>query len=257
MIRLLRADCLRMFRSKWFWLSLESMLTMSVGFIVMQYTAMDYTVPLSRVIFLPLSFYGVVAAALVSLFVGQDFMDGFVRNKVIAGRGRHSIYFSNLMISWMTCIILYLTTTLFTFIIGRNYFEIDVTGNLFLQYLLLGFGTCLSYGSIYCTITMLCRNGITAVVLCMGLSLFMLFACLHTNQIMVQPQYKDGLLNLAYVDGMKKVIYAFLHDFNPSGQAAQLSAMHVFRPIRWLLCDFVWMVAAGLGSIWFRYADIR
>lgn len=257
MIRLLRADCFRMFRSKWFWLSLGSMLIMSVAFIFMQYTAMDYTVPLSRVIFLPLSFYGVVIAALVSLFVGQDFIEGFVRNKIVAGRDRHSVYFSNLMMSWIACIIIYFTITLFTFVIGRNYFETDVTLVCFLQYLCLGLGMCLAYGSIYCTVTMLSRNGITAVVLCMGMSFFMLFACLHTNQIMVQPEYKEGVLNPAYVDGMKKTVYAFLHDFNPSGQAAQLSAMHIFQPIRWLLCDFIWIVAAGVGSILFRHADIR
>ena len=48
MQRLLSADTFRMFRSKWFWLCLGGMLAMSVAFVVMQYTAMDYVVPLSR-----------------------------------------------------------------------------------------------------------------------------------------------------------------------------------------------------------------
>ena len=64
MRKLLSANSFRIFHSKWFWLCLGGMLAMSVGFIIMQYTAMDYTVPLSRVIFLPMSFYGVTVAAL-------------------------------------------------------------------------------------------------------------------------------------------------------------------------------------------------
>lgn len=86
MTRLLGADTVRMYHSKCFWMCLGGMLIMAVGFLIMQGTAMDYTVPLSRVIFLPMSFYGVAAAALISMFVGEDFSDGFIRNKLIAGR---------------------------------------------------------------------------------------------------------------------------------------------------------------------------
>ncbi|MGN1167755.1 MAG: hypothetical protein ACI4S2_15160 [Lachnospiraceae bacterium] len=257
MTRLLYADCLRMLRGKWFWRGLGSMLVISVAFIIMQNTAMDYSVPLSRVIFLPLSFFGVVTAALVSLFTGQDFSDGFIRNKLIAGRCRHHVFFSNLIVSWSACILLYLLTVFFTAAIGSMYFEVDITASQYFQYLFLGIGMCLAYGSIYCTITMLCRNGTTAIVLCMGLSFFLLFLCLHTNQVMVQPEYKGGLPNPAYREGITKILYAILHDLNPSGQVAQLSAMKIFQPIRWLICDFAWILATGVGSVLFRHTDIK
>ena len=258
MARLLYADASRMFRSKWFWLCFGMMLAMAVGLSVMQYTAMDYTVPLSRVIFLPMSFYGVTAAALVSLFVGEDFSDGFIRNKLIAGRTRIRIYLSNLMISGAACVVIYLLTVLFTTATGWPFFEHDVTADWFVRYLAMGIGMCLAYGSIYCTVTMLCGSRTTATVLCMGLSFLMLFASLHTNQIMVQPAYKDGLPNPHYVDGVTKKIYAVLHDLNPTGQAAQLSTMEIFNPARWLLCDMLWMAAAvGLGGTVFRRKNIR
>lgn len=257
MIRLLNADGLRMIRSKWFWLSLGSMLALSIMFIIMQYTAMDYEVPLSRVIFLPLSFFGVVVAALISLFVGQDFSDGCIRNKLIAGRGRYKIFASNLLISQTACICIYVLTALFTFTVGSMYFEIDITIWQYVQYLLMGIGMCLAYVSIYCTITMLCGNGTTAVVLCMGLAFLLLLICLHTNQVMTQPEYKDGILNPAYVDGVTKNIYAILHDLNPSGQAAQLSTMKIFDFIRFIICDLVWILVAGIGSVLFLHRDVK
>jgi len=127
----------------------------------------------------------------------------------------------------------------------------------FLQYLILGIGMCMSYGSIYCTITMLCGNKTTAAVLCMGAAFFLLFASLHTNQIMVQPEYKNGALNSAYVDGFAKNIYALLHDLNPTGQAAQLSAMDIFHPLRFLFCDLAWILPTGAGMILFNRKNIQ
>lgn len=257
MRKLLSADTFRMFHSKWFWLCLGGMLAMSVAFIIMQYTAMDYVVPLSRVIFLPMSFYGVTVAALISLFVGEDFSDGFIRNKIIAGRSRHNIFTSNLIVSWLACILIYLIVVLFTATIGSYLFEVDITADHFCKYLILGIGMCIAYGCIYCSITMLCGNKVTAAVLCMGLAFFMLFACLHTNQIMVQPEYKNGVQNLAYVDGFAKTVYAVLHDINPSGQAAQLSAMDVFHSVRWFICDLGWALAAGVGCAFFKRKNIQ
>ncbi|MBE5875078.1 MAG: ABC transporter permease [Lachnospiraceae bacterium] len=257
MRKLFSADTFRMFHSSWFWLCLGGMLAMSVGFIVMQHTAMDYEVPLSRVIFLPMSFYGVATAALLSLFIGEDFSDGFIRNKIVAGHSRHSIFISNLIVSWLACIVIYLSVVFFTTMIGRTLFEVDFTVELFLQYLFLGIGMCIAYGCIYCSITMLCGNKVTATLLCMGLAFFMLFACLHTNQTMVQPEYKNGVPNPAYVDGVVKTVYAVLHDLNPFGQAAQLSAMEVFDPVRWFICDLGWVLAAGIGCAFFNRKNIQ
>ena len=256
MCRLLSADFFRITRSKWFGFCLAGMLVMASAFVFMQYTAMDYTVPLSRVIFLPMSLYGMAIAALISLFVGEDFSDGFVRNKIIAGHSRQSIFASNLIISSVACMVIYLVTTLFATFLGYLFFEVDVSALRFLQHLLMGIGMCIAYSCIYGTITMICGNKTTSIVLCMGLAFFLLCTCLHTNQVMVQPESKNGMPNPAYVDGFVKSVYGFFHDLNPSGQAAQLSSMYIFQPVRWILCDFLWVLVAGVGCIIFNRKDI-
>ena len=256
MRKLLSADAIRIFRSKWFWLSLVGMLVLAGAFVTMQYTAMDYVVPLSRVIFLPMSFFGMMVAALISLFVGEDFSDGFIRNKIIAGCSRTAIFASNLIVSGLACLVLYLVTTLLTAVAGCLLFEIDLSVSRFLLHLILGLCMCLGYSCIYSTITMVCGNKTTSTILCMGLSFFLLVACLHTNQVMIQPEFKNGIPNPAYVDGGAKIVYSVLHDLNPTGQAAQLSAMDVFQPVRWILCDFLWMLFAGAGCILFNRKNI-
>ena len=91
----------------------------------------------------------------------------------------------------------------------------------------------------------------------MGLAFFLLCACLHTNQVMVQPEYKNGMPNPAYVDGIVKAVYGVLHDLNPSGQAAQLSTMDIFSPVRWILCDIFWILTAGVGCALFNRKNIQ
>ena len=74
---------------------------------------------------------------------------------------------------------------------------------------------------------------------------------------MVQPEYKNGLPNPAYVDGFAKTVYAYLHDLNPTGQAAQLSSMEIFNPARWIFCDVLWMLFSGVGCAIFSRQNIQ
>ncbi|MDO5147599.1 MAG: hypothetical protein Q4D60_11420 [Eubacteriales bacterium] len=257
MRNLLRADGARLLRSRTFWLCIGGMLLMAAGFIFMQYTAMDYKVPLSRVVFLPVSFYGIVTAALISLYVGQDFQDGGIRNKVIAGNKRTHVYFSSVIMSCLACAAVFLVTTFFTAITSYGLFSHDAELTEIFQYCILGLFMSLAYGSLFSMIALLCRNKTTSIVLCMFIAFFLLFLCLHTNQILMQPEYKNGVLNPHYVTGAKRWIYELLHDGNPSGQSAQLSAMHCLNPIRFLVCDIIWMgITAACGNI-FRKCDIR
>lgn len=257
MRKMLSANLSRLFKSPALWLFLVSMLGLASAFIMLQYTAMDYAVPLSRVIFLPLSLYGMAAAAFVSVFVGTDFSDGVIRNKLLAARRRSDVVFSHILASCIGCAAVYLATTAFCAGISVFLFENDVTANAFTLYLFLGLGMSLAYGSLFCTVTLLCGSKVRAVIGCMALSMALLFLCLHTNQILVQEEFKDGVLNPHYVTGMRRALYGILHDLNPCGQAAQLSSWHCLNPVRSALCSAFWMAAgACLSCVGFRRKDL-
>lgn len=258
MSKLLRADFYRMYYNKRLWLCVSAMIMAAIFFIIMQYSAMDYVVPFSRVIFLPMTFYGIATAALISFFVGDDFSDGVIRNKIVAGRSRSSIYLSNLICACSACVLVYMLTVGVTIAIGINLFENDVTLADFLKFFMLGLFSSLAFGSIFAMISMLNCNKVTSVMICMGLSFGMLFLCLHTNQILMQQQYKNGVLNPHFVDGIKRMVYEILQDINPFGQVAQLSSMTCLSAIRWIGLDVFWMiVAVGFGNLLFVRKDIR
>ena len=147
MIRLLRADLIRLGRSFSFRLSLMAMLGLSAAFMTMQATAMDYTVPLSRVIFLPMSMYGITIAAFVSVFVGTDFSDGFIRNKLLTAEHRYNLVVAQIIVSCLACLIVYTTVTVFTAVIGRFFFENNVDLVKLLRFYGIGAGMCCAFVS--------------------------------------------------------------------------------------------------------------
>ena len=239
MIKFLRADLRRLWKSPAFWLSLGGMLLICAGLMFMQATAMEYTVPLSRVIFLPLSFYGVGTAAFVSFFVGEEFHGGFIRNKLLVAKRRGNCLLALLGASSVGCVLICAGMTLFTAGIGAFFFENNVEFFTLAGYFLLGSGMSAVLGCLYTMITLLCGSQSKGVLWCMALAFGMLFLALHTNSILVQPEFKDGILNPGYVDGFRRTIYLLLHNLNPCGQAAQLSSWEVFSPLHCVLCDFV------------------
>ncbi len=258
MIKFLRADYIRLRKSFAFRLSLIGMILLALFFMVMQATGMDYTVPLSRVIFLPMSMFGIAMAAFISVFVGTDFSDGFIRNKLLTVPHRSSLVMSHVIVSCTACIIVYMVVTTFSAGIGRFFFENNVDVKEFFQFFLLGIGMSLATGCFFSIITLVCGNKTHAIIWCMGFAFGMLFLCLHTNEILVQSEYKDGVLNPHYVGGIRRELCSILHDINPCGQAAQLSAWEVWHPIRALFFNLVVIAgSSGLGCLLFRRKDIN
>lgn len=257
MKRLLRADFARLRKSSAFRLSLIGMLALTAGFMLMQATAMDYTVPLSRVIFLPMSMYGIAMAAFVSVFVGADFSDGFIRNKLLATNHRNSPVLSQIIVSCTACSMVYMIVTAFSAGIGQFIFQNDVEGIVFIRHFFSGLGVSLVTGCLFCVVTLLCGNKTRAIIWCMGMAFGMLFLCIRTNAFLVQPEYKDGLLNPNYIAGFQRRAYSVLHDLNPYGQAAQLSSWEVWHPIRGLFFDFLLFIGLTvLGCKLFLKKDI-
>ena len=258
MRRLLRADMYRLYHNKKIWIALLAMLAAAGMMIMMQYTAMDYEVPLSRVLFLPMTFFGLVLAALTGFYAGEDFSEGTVRNKIVAGNKRSHIYCSQMLGIWAATLILYAITITVTVSVGLPLFSHDVGAKEIAFYFALGMMAVLAMGSLFYVVSMCIGNRSVAVTVCMALAFVMLFLCLHTNQILAQQPYKDGVANLHYVSGAKRICYELLHDINPMGQIAQLSEMKCLNAFRWIAVDVIWLIGTcAAGILVFGKKDIK
>ncbi len=247
MRNLLRTDLFHMFRTRVFWGSALCMLFVAIGLIFMQRTAMDYTVPFSRVIFLPLSFYGAVVAAMAAMFVSGNFTSGDVRNKLIAGHGRRGVYLSHLVVTSAACVAVFALTTAFTAAISFSLFEMDVGLREIGLCFAIGASMCLAYAALYCLISTLICDRARSVVACMALAFGMLFLSMQLHSRFSRQASAPVSVALEY-----------LYDLIPTGQAAQLSSMNCLHPARCVLLNLFWVavsIAAGCGI--FRKKDIR
>ena len=227
MRKLLKVDMYCMFSGKLLWIAAVSMIALAAAFCAMQYTALDYEVGIDRVIFLPMTFYGVISAALTGLFSGGEFSDGIIRNKIISGHSRTDIYLSQLVTLYATSALIYLLSLMTSLGIGLRLFEINVSYNEIIEFTLMGVLTCTANASIFFLVSTFTGSRSKAVTFCMLLSFFMLYAALTTNSALSAPEFKDGVRNIHYVGGGKRAVYEFLHNINPTGQAAQLSMMKI------------------------------
>lgn len=239
MIKCFRAEFCRLSKSPAFWFCLIGMFVTAAGFIVLQATAMDYTVPISRVIFLPLTLWGMASAAFVSFFLGQDFSGGFVRCKLLSIPCRRDYVLAQLAVAAVGCGSIYLMVTLFTVALSLPFFEVNVNAVDFLCFTLIGLVMSMVQGCFFASLTLLCANQSKGILVTMTVSFLMLLLALHTNSILVQSPYKNGAANPHYVDGAVRQVYLLLHNLNPTGQAAQLSVWKVPQPIYTGFCSFL------------------
>lgn len=100
MIKLLRADLARMFKTLSFWLCGACSTAFIVWYFLLEYSSHpSWARQLGAFAFgtmpeVSLLFFASVFAA---LFVGTDYLEGTIRNKISIGHSRASIYFSNLI----------------------------------------------------------------------------------------------------------------------------------------------------------------
>lgn len=198
------------------------------------------------------------AAAMVSVFTGRDFADGFIRNKLIFSKSRSQVVLSQIVTSCIACGLVYSVTVLYTFGTARFFFENNVEPDLFAGYFALGLSMSAAIACLFCVITLLCGDQTRAVVWCMGISFGMLFLSLHTNQILVQTRYKNGALNPHYVEGAKRVLYGILHDLNPVRAGRPAFLLGGFGAHKGGLCNGLWILGtAAAGIVLFQRKDIK
>ena len=63
-------------------------------------------------------FMGLVAAILTSMFIGSEYSDGTIRNKLVVGHSRMRIYLANLIVCSVACVLISLSYITGVFVVG-------------------------------------------------------------------------------------------------------------------------------------------
>ena len=283
MNKLLSAGFFRLKKNLLFWLSMVFMAIAGISFPLAAYAdsqkyGLVYT--LEGNFFTSAVFAVILSSVFCSLFIGADYSSGTIRNKVIAGHNRVSLYLANLVICIAACLLMtaaYSAAYLATGLPLLGTFTISAKTVMTFVAILL----CLiiAASALFTVISMLIRSKASSAVTCILLAFILLFAGTYLNARLneeeMYPVYDYGeeygyyssengppdatmIKNPNYLEGTERQVYQFLYDFLPGGQMIQCASGDALHPKRMPAYSLIIAVAStGIGLFFFRRKDMK
>lgn len=263
MSNLLYANFFRLWKNKLFLIGLGFMFFAGSFLCFQQYRQLigyGTAVKLESTFFVYTIMIGIVCAIFCSLFLGVEYMDGTMRNKMIAGHKRMTIYLSNLIIVVVASLFLCASYMLSNIIVG-----IPLIGSMSIpipKILLIIFGsivTVVAFCSIFTMICMLVPSKAIAPVICI-VGMFLSIALTNEIQrILDQPkEYNDGTVNNAYVGGAAREKLEFIYTALPTGQEMQYSRRNTENISEMCLYSIgITIISTGFGVFVFQRKNIK
>lgn len=252
MNRLLSANFTRLRKSKVFWLGVIAMIGFGAFLPISNYmdeirfrefTDYEFTNPFDNVLFGYSLAIGVLCAIFISLFLGTEYSDGTIRNKLIVGKTRASIYFSNLITNIAAALFMCLCYLGSVCAVGIPLCDkIDMEISLVLKIIAASLVMVIAFCSVCTMLSMIIQSkAIMAIISITSIFVLMFGSAIISDRLnqpknFVYSEITDGVEkvisepNSYYVGGTKRKVYIFLNDFLPTSQSIkfyQNSALNV------------------------------
>lgn len=231
-----------------------------------------YPIPLESGYCFYVLFMAIFSSVFCSLFIGTEYNDGTMRNKLIAGHSRIAVYFSFLIVSitavFLMCLA-YLVSSLCTGIPLLGFFS-DAAFPVVLGHVGAIFILAVAFTAICTAVAMLCQNKATTATVCILGVFLLLFLGVYIHARLEEPEYYETYYleaeeaieentsltpNPSYISGTKRQVYEFLHDFLPGNQAVQLSSLSAAHLWKMSFYSLLIAVAATGTGIYIFYQE--
>lgn len=191
------------------------------------------------------AFYiSLVIAVFVGSFIGTEYKDGTIRNKLSIGHTRTAIYFSNLLVCTVASLIIHIVWLVSVMIGGLciiGNFEMSV-GSI-ADLIITSFFTIAAFVAIFLLACMVITSKSTGSVTAIILSLLLLISGIQIYYRLGEEEYireykymvfdedetyeemggGDLIKNPEYLEGTKRKVFEFLNNLLPNNQIFQLS----------------------------------
>lgn len=276
MRKLLSANFLRLKKSRLFW-GILAVGAVFAGFRVYTLVSdqIDYGIPsiLDDGLFTYAQIIGLTAAVFTSLFLGTEYSDGAIRNKVASGCSRTSIYLAEFVTVFAASVLSLIAYWLVALPAGIPLLEPLQMGAGKALFTVLGILLMTAaFCALFTFITMNCSSKAASAVVCILLFFALLvvstyvYARLDASEFV--PRYEisvngeiiasDPMPNPQYLQPGPRKVFEFLWDLLPTGQSSQYSVQAVTNPVRLLLCALgLSVVCTGAGVALFRRKDLK
>ena len=241
MYKLLNAGFSRLMKNKIFWGIVIITIIIALGLVLNRISSSGFFEnEIEPVLTNYILFIGFFIAIFTSLFVGTEYSDGAIRNKIVVGHTRKNIYLSNLIISIAVGLFIEIVYLILVMIIGiPTLGGLQIPIDKFLFILLDMVLIVVAYSSLFYLITLLFLHITLATVACI-----LVFICMFVvSEFVVSPIANDKKyysnyvtnengeiietqkhLNPNYVGDFAKQVYKNILYIIPFGQASQIQS---------------------------------
>ena len=206
MLNLLSAGFVRLTKSRLFWLLIAAETAWSAFLAWLLYYYGNIKENLYLSIFMPMFYLCVAEAVLCGFYIGTDYSDGTVRNKIAVGKTRESIYLSNLMICCLAGLAALFTHLAVFF--GAGYLLVGpaISPQISILKYLCAAANVAVYAALFTLISTLCSKMATAATANIFISLGLIVSGIYAYAFYAQPEFfADGSSNHRYVGGAARM----------------------------------------------------
>ena len=271
MRKLLRADLFCLRRSRVLWLCMAAAFVISAIFLLRLSTDNENMRTLDDAFLQLLPFLPILHAAFVGLFLGMEYQDGTLRNKLIVGHSRGEVYGAYLITSIVGCfaILLAWAASAVIGVIKFGWFAAPA-GTLLLHAAVILLLTAAT-AAIMTLICLLVSNRAISAVAAILLSLAILILGSSFYNALCEPEMTSAAVMTAngfeigeptpnpyYISGPLRAAYQFAVDALPSGQAILLANQELTRPVLSLAASAgLILLTSAAGMLVFRRKDLK
>lgn len=286
MSRLIKANFARLFKSGIFKLYMAISGGLSVFIVLMRY--MEYQKNMEHYTKLPpeyhtmdgVAFVGIMyllfaIPVFVGIFVGTEYSDGTIRNKLIVGHKRGDIYLANLIVCTAGTLIGAGINLLINFTIGTALCGLEVlTATDIFKTILYIFISLISLTAIMVLISMIVNSKAGASVSVIIITMIMFFTSITIQNKLSAEEYYEPYAyldedtgeviempaekNPYYLDGTKRKVYQVIYDVMPTSHIYEYAMLVTDKANKYAGYNGIILVATtALGIILFRKKDLK
>lgn len=241
MIKLLSANKNRLAKGRMFWIGLCAAVGYCLLLLVVNYLEKishigNSIVQLNYYLLSPFSVISFVCPIFSSIFIGTEYSDGTMRNRLIVGHTRRKIYLANFITVAAVNILITLIASLVAVLLGTILFGWNL-GNppQFILHYLSGMMMLLAFAGFFTMLAMAIHNKTISTVTSI-LTFLMSYLAAGVIRRLVFGFYNGEDISDIFYDlsneTVSRSVTEFLYDFIPMGQCLQITSNTVFNPLR-------------------------
>ena len=263
MIKLLRSNFTRLWKSKPFWVCMMLSLALSEVNCIGNARLIGWEHRTAEMFLSGAANTMLFSAIFASLYLGTDYSNGTIRNKLIIGSKRTDIYFSNLVTSvqWMVCAV---------FACFGKELGMDAGELLFQMFIIVC--AIISISAVFTLLGMLINSKSTNTAITITAAFVILIGGAIIMNLLAQPEFittyvmdenaasEDTVIpNPAYIPpGAKRDILTAVNDVLPGGQIMQVETGSLHnKELMPLYSLGVLTVTTAAGAVVFRRKDLK